>query len=67
MKTINIPDTKTLSHDEKADILWDVLSTLYDEVEMERTDVGYSITIELEDEEEDLETENKVLQYYTSW
>ena len=57
MKTINIPDTKNLSHDEKADIVWDVLSTLYDEVEMERTDVGYSITIELEDEE-DLEDEN---------
>ena len=53
MKTINIDDIKTLSHDEKAEILWEVLSRLYDEVEMERTDVGYSITIELEDEDEE--------------
>lgn len=49
MKTINIPDTKTLSYDERADLLWKVLTTLYSEVEMERIDGGYSITIELEE------------------
>ena len=52
MKTINIPDTTSLSYDERANILWDVLTTLYSEVEMERIDGGYSITIELDDEEE---------------
>lgn len=53
MKTINIPETTTLSHEERADLLWEVLTTLYDEVEMERTDAGYSITIELEDLDEE--------------
>lgn len=53
METINIPNTETLSYDERANLLWEVLTTLYDEVEMERVDGGYSITIELEDEDEE--------------
>lgn len=59
MKTINIPDTKTLSYDERAELLFEVLKTLYSVWEFQRIDDGYSITIELQDEELPLRERHK--------
>jgi hypothetical protein len=51
MKTFNI--TPNLTQSEKADLLWNFMTELYDEVEMERVDGGYSINIEFETEDEE--------------
>ena len=45
--------TPDLTQDQKVDLLWDFMTNLFDEVEMERIDGGYSIIIEIEEEEED--------------
>lgn len=38
-----------LTHEEKINLLWDFMTNLFDEVEMERIDGGYSITIEIDE------------------
>ena len=47
----NYTITPDLTQDQKVNLLWDFMTNLFDEVDMERIDGGYSITIELEEED----------------
>jgi hypothetical protein len=43
--------TPDLTQDQKVNLLWDFMTNLFDEIDMERMDGGYSITIGIEEED----------------
>ena len=46
-------EQNTITQEEKVNLLWEFRTNLFDDVEMERIDGGYSITIGIEEQEEE--------------